>query len=70
MVRLWNKEYTLPECNMRNLTIPSVDSSVVTISSAAILPSEGEGGPKDNIDKRVETFHKRDFEASALAVTD
>lgn len=67
-IRLWNKQYTLPESNMKNLMIPSVDSPVAAISSAAILPSEGKGGPKDSIDKRVETFLRRDFEASALAL--
>lgn len=67
-IRLWNKQYSLSESNMQNLTIPSVDSLVVAVSSATILPSEGEGGPKDNIDKRVETFLKWNLEDSALAL--
>lgn len=41
---------------------------VVALSSAAVSPSEGEGGLKDATDKRIEDFLKRNFEVSSMAL--
>lgn len=45
-----------------------MEPPIVALSSAALIPLEGEGGPKDATDKRVDTFLKRSFEATALAL--
>lgn len=49
--RMINKLYTLPERVMKQLKVPSVDALVASISSSAILPMEGKGGPKDSCDR-------------------
>lgn len=52
---------------MKRLKTPSVDAPVAAVSSATILPSEGESGPKDVVDKRVESTLKRSFETASQA---
>lgn len=41
---------------------------MVPLSSAALVPLAGEGGPKDATDKRIDTFLNYNFEAMALAL--
>lgn len=63
--RLMDKLYTFPESVMTKLKVPSVDAPVVVVSSATILPSEGESGPKDACDRQVENSLKHSFESSS-----
>lgn len=60
--RVIDKFYTLPEPIMKSLKTLTVNAPVAAVSSATILPSEGESGPKDICDKRVEAALKRNFE--------
>lgn len=52
---------------MTSLKILFVDASVASMSSSAIIPSEGEGGLKDLCDKWVEAALQRDFQVAASA---
>lgn len=63
--KILDKLYTLPDPIMKKLKVPSVDAPVVAVSLATILPSEGESGPKDSCDKRVEQALKRSFESAS-----
>lgn len=65
--RIVNKLYTLPEQVMTELQVSSVEQPVAALSSTAVVPSEGEGGPKDPCDKCVETAMQQDFQMSAGA---
>lgn len=40
-----------------------VDGPVVSLCSPALLPSEGEAGPKESCDKRINTALRRNFKA-------
>lgn len=62
-----DKLYSLPEQGMKRLKTPSVDAPVAAVSSATVLPSEGESGPKDGVDRRVESTLKKNFEATSQA---
>lgn len=55
----------LPEAIMQKIRVPVVDSPVVSLCSLALLPSEGEVGPKESCDKRIDTALKRSFQASS-----
>lgn len=60
-----NKFYSFPEKTMETLRQPIIDQPIAALSSAAIIPAQGEGGPKDPLDKRVESALRRNFEASS-----
>lgn len=66
--KIWSKLYSLSESTSPSLIVPTVDPPVVALSSAVVILSEGEEGPKDATDKRMEFFLKRSFEASAMAL--
>lgn len=57
--------YSFFETVLASLQVPTVDSSMAALSSSAVIPSEGEGGPKDPCDKHVEAAMQRDFQAAA-----
>lgn len=63
--RFFDKRYTLPAPIMDKLRVPVVDGPVVALCSPALLPSEGEGGPKESCDKRIDLALLRNFEASS-----
>lgn len=44
--KLWSKFYSSPEGISHMLAVPSVAPPVVVLSSAATIPSEGEGGQR------------------------
>lgn len=50
---------------MSRLKFPMVDALVVSHYSPALKPSEGESGPKEGCDKRIDTALKCNFEASS-----
>ncbi|KAJ6653882.1 hypothetical protein lerEdw1_008630 [Lerista edwardsae] len=66
--RFVDKLYSLPEDALRLLQVPTVDAPVAALSSSAVLPPEGEGGPKDPCDKQVEAALKRNFQFTAGAL--
>lgn len=63
--KVLDKLYMLPEPVMRKIRVPSIDAPVVAVSSATILLSEGESGPKDTSDKKIKSALKKCFEASS-----
>lgn len=64
-----SKLYAMPDETKVLLKVPSVDQPVAAVAVLpTIIPSEGEGGPKDSCDPRVESALKRGFETSALAL--
>lgn len=66
--RVANKLYNLLDKISAMLKVPSIDQPVVALPSAVVLPSEGEGGPKDPGDRRVEGALKKNFDVSALVL--
>lgn len=61
--KVLDRLYTLPDLNMKKLKVPTVDTPIVAVSLATVLPSEEESGPKDVCNKRIEISLKRCFEA-------
>lgn len=45
-----------------------MDALIAALSTQSVLPSEGEGGPKDACDRRIKATLKCCFEASAYAL--
>lgn len=68
--KILNKLYILPDSVTQALSVPAVVSLVVALSSAAVIPSDGEGRSKDAMDKRVENFLKRNFETLKVSLKD
>lgn len=53
-----SKLYAMPDEAMAFLKVLAVDQPVAALSSLAIIPSEGEGVPKDPCDRRVEAVER------------
>ncbi|XP_066477616.1 uncharacterized protein [Tiliqua scincoides] len=66
--RLVNKFYSLLKEVLDKIRIPSVDAQMAALATNTIIPSEGEGGPRDPLDKRIEAAFKRAFEASSFSL--
>ncbi|XP_061471597.1 uncharacterized protein LOC133379752 [Rhineura floridana] len=60
------KHYVFADRIMARLRFPTVDPPIAALASSAVIPTEGEGGPKDQCDKRVEGALCRSFEADAV----
>lgn len=53
---------------MTLLKVPTVDQPVAALASTSIIPADGDGGPKDAYDRRIETALWKSFDVSALAL--
>lgn len=63
--RFVGKLYSLPQDTLNKLKVLVVDAPVAALSSRAVIPSEGDGGPRNPCDKRVEAVLKRSFESTS-----
>lgn len=50
------------------LKIPSVDQPVAALASSSVILTDGDNGPRDPCDRRIESALKKGFDASALAL--
>lgn len=64
--RLVKKNYSLPQDTLEKLKVLVVDIPVAAFSRT-VIPLEGDGGPRNPCDKRVETALKRVFESTSNA---
>lgn len=53
---------------MPHFKLPVVDEPVAALGSPSVLPSDSEGFPKDQVDKRIKTSVRRAFEPVTRAL--